>query len=59
MMIDWCEDMTLAPRDRQIRALDRGVRFCQWNDEHQCWVSSVDPFVRLEPVAWRDMPRAT
>lgn len=58
MMIDWCEDMTLAPRDRPLRVLDRGPRFARWDDDHQCWVSTVDAYVRLEPVAWRDMPRA-
>jgi len=54
---DWNPDMACAPRTRQLRLLDRQTRFGRWNDDAYCWVSTIDPRVRLNPVAWKEMPK--
>jgi len=45
--------------ERTLRLLvDGKPRFGKWSNERECWVSTVEPRLRLRPAGWAEMPIA-
>lgn len=52
-------EMTAERYHAVVRLLDHGeCRLGRWSDDHQIWVSIVDPMLVLQPIAYAEMPVA-